>query len=158
MSILTWSVPLVSPIFLKRSLIFPILLFHYFFPLFTSTSFHCSLKTFLSHLDILGFIWVYISLYIFLIFLHSYRYIFPFLPCFSLLFFPQLFVKAPQITILLSCISFSLGWFWSLPPIQCYKSLSIVIQALSLPDLSPCIQSPPLYSHKGFDLGYTWMV
>ena len=60
MSILTWSVPLVSPIFLKRSLVFPILLF-------TSTSFHCSLrKAFLSFLDILrysAFIWVYISLF-----------------------------------------------------------------------------------------------
>ena len=29
--------------------------------------------------------------------LHSVRYIFPFLPCFVLLFFPQLFVKPPQI-------------------------------------------------------------
>ena len=37
--------------------------------------------------------------------------------------------------ILPSCISFSLGWFWSLSPVQCYKSLSIVLQALCLPDL-----------------------
>ena len=34
-----------------------------------------------------------------------------------------------------SCISFSLGWFWSLPPVQCYKPLSIVPQTLCLPDL-----------------------
>ena len=29
-----------------------------------------------------------------------------------------------------SCISFSLGWFWSLPPVQCYEPPSIVLQAL----------------------------
>ena len=52
--------------------------------------------------------------------LHSVGYIVPFLPCFSLLFFSQLFVKPPQTTILPSCISFSLGWFWSLPPVQCF--------------------------------------
>ena len=38
----------------------------------------------------------------------------------SLLFSSQLFVKPPQTTILPSCISFSLGWFWSLPPGQCF--------------------------------------
>ena len=43
---------------------------------------------------------------------------------------------------------------WSLPPSQCYKPLSIVLQALSLPDLIPWIYSlPPLYNNKGFDLG-----
>ena len=29
-----------------------------------------------------------------------------------------------------SCISFSLGWFWSLPPVQCYELPSIVLQIL----------------------------
>ena len=43
----------------------------------------------------------------------------PFLLFLSLLFFPQLFVKPPQTTTLPPCISFSLGWFWSLPPVQC---------------------------------------
>ena len=91
--------------------------------------------------------------------LHSVGYIFPFLPCLSLLFFPQLFVKPPQTTTLSSCISFSLGWFWSLPPVQCYKYLLIVLQALFLPDLIHWIySSPPLYNHKEFDLGHTWMV
>ena len=47
--------------------------------------------------------------------------IFSFLLCFLLLFFSQLFVKPPQTTTLFSCISFSLGWFWSLPPVQCYE-------------------------------------
>ena len=53
---------------------------------------------------------------------------FPF--SFAFCFFPHLFVRAPQTTTLPSCISFSLRWFWSLPPVQCYKSLSIVLQAL----------------------------
>ena len=66
--------------------------------------------------------------------LHSDGYIFPFL-CFLLLFFSQLFVRPPQTTIFPCCISSSWGWFCSLPPVQCYKSLSIVLQALCLPDL-----------------------
>ena len=45
--------------------------------------------------------------------------------------------NAPRTTTLPSSISFSLGWFWSLPPIQCYKSLFIVLQALFLSDLTP---------------------
>ena len=45
--IFAWSVPLVSLIFLKRSLVFPVLLF-------SSISLHCSLrKTFLSYLAVL---------------------------------------------------------------------------------------------------------
>ena len=45
--IFAWSVPLVSLIFLKRSLVFPVLLF-------SSISLHCSLrKTFLSFLAVL---------------------------------------------------------------------------------------------------------
>ena len=38
--------------------------------------------------------------------LHSDAYIFPFLLCFSLLFFSQLFLRPPQTAILLFCISF----------------------------------------------------
>ena len=67
-----WNVPLVSLIFLKRSLVFPILLF-------SSISLHSSLRAFLSLLAILwnsAFKWVYLS--------------------FSLLFFSQLFVRPPQ--------------------------------------------------------------
>ena len=44
--------------------------------------------------------------------LHAVGYIFPFLPCLSLLFYSQLFLKPPQKTTLLSRISYSLGWFW----------------------------------------------
>ena len=40
--------------------------------------------------------------------LHSVGCIFPFLPSLSLFFYPQ----PPQTTILLSRISYSLGWFW----------------------------------------------
>ena len=91
--------------------------------------------------------------------LHSSGYTFPFLLCFSLPFFSQLFVRPPQTAILLFCISFSWGWSWSLSPIQCHKPPSIVHQALYLSDLVPLIYfSLPLCSHKGFDLGHTWMV
>ena len=62
--------------------------------------------------------------------LHSNRNIFPFLLCFSLLFFSQLFVRPPQTTILLFCISFPWGWSWSLSPVQCHELLSIVHQVL----------------------------
>ena len=64
--IIAWNVLLVSLIFLKRSLVFPILLF-------SSVSLHWSQrKAFLSLLAILGIL---------------HRYIFPFLLCLSLLFF-----------------------------------------------------------------------
>ena len=138
--IFAWNVPLVSLIFLKRSLVFPILLF-------SSISLHWSL-------------WK--AFFLFLLFfgtLHSDAYIFPFLLCFSPLFFPQLFVRPPQTVILLFCISFPWGWSWSLSPVQCHEPQSIVHQALYLSDLGPEIYfSLPLYNPKGFDLGHTWMV
>ena len=87
---LAWNVPLVSLIFLKRSLGFPILLF-------SSISFHWS--------------WGRLS-YLSLLFsgtLHSNGYIFLFLLCFLLLFLSQLFLRPPQTAILLFCISFSWG-------------------------------------------------
>ena len=74
-------------------------------------------------------------------------YIFPFLFCLSLLFYSQLFVRLPQTTILPFCIYFSWGWSWSLPPVQCQKPLSIILQALCLSDLIPWIYlSLPLYN------------
>ena len=84
--------------FLKRSLVFPIL---FFFPLFLC----------IDHLGRLS----YLSL-LFFGTLHSNGCLFPFLLCPMLLFFSQLFLRAPQITICLC----SWGWFWSLPPVQCY--------------------------------------
>ena len=52
------------------------------------------------------------------------------LNCLYLLFFTQLFVRPPPTPILPFCISFSWGWSWSLPPVQCHEPLSIVLQAL----------------------------
>ena len=96
--IFAWNVPLVSLIFLKRSLVFPF----YCFPLFLCTD-HWGRLSYLSSL--------------FFGTLHSNRYVFLFLLCFLLLFFSQLFVRPPQTTILLVCIPFSWGWSWSLSPI-----------------------------------------
>ena len=71
------NVPLVSLILLKRSLVFPILLFF-------SISLHWQPRK-LSYLSLLFFGT-----------LHSNGFIFPFLLCLSLLFFSQLFVRSPQ--------------------------------------------------------------
>ena len=136
---IAWSIPLISPVFLRRYLVFPVLSF---------SSVVCTVP-------------VRSPCYLSLVFsgtLYSVGYIFPFLPCFLLLFFPQLFVKSPETTTLPSCNSFSLGWFSSLPLVRCYEPLSIVIQALYLSDLIPWIYSShPLYNHMGFDLGHNWM-
>ena len=108
--IFAWNVPLVFLIFLKRFLVFPFLLF----------SFICIVNfESLSYLS-----WLFFGS------LHSDGYIFPFLFCLLLLFFSQLFVRPPQTTILPFCMSFSLGWFWSPPPVQCYEPLSLVLQAI----------------------------
>ena len=138
-SILAWNVPLLCPVFLKRSLVFPILLFLPFLCIV-----HSRRPSYLSLL--------------FSGTLCSVGNVFPFLSSFLLLFFPQLFVKPPQTTPLPSCISFSLEWFWSPPPVLNLSSepLSTVLQALCLPDLIPWIySSTPLYNNKGFDLGHT---
>ena len=128
--ILSWNVPLVSLIFLKRSLVFPILLF-------SSISLCWSPRKAFSLL--------------FFGTLCSNGYIFPFLLCLSLLF-SQLFVRPPQTTILPLYISFSWRWPWSMPPIQCQETLSTVLQALCLSVLIPWVYlSLPLYNPKGLD-------
>ena len=83
---------------------------------------------------------------------------FSFSLCLSLLF-SAICKETTQTTILPFCIPFSWGWFWSLPSIQCYEPVSIVVQALCLSDLIPWIylSLPPLYNHKEFYLGHTWM-
>ena len=111
---------LISPIFLKRSLVFPILLF-------SSISLHWSLRKAL--LFLLGLLWNSAFRWIYLSFSP--------LPLASLLF--TTFVRPPQTAILLFCISFSWGWSWSLSPVQCHKPLSIVLQTLCLSDLIPGI-------------------
>jgi len=75
------NVPLVSLIFLKRSLVFPILLF-------SSISLHWSLRK--AFLSLLAILWN--SAFKFFGTLHSNGQIFPFLLCFWLLFFSQLFL------------------------------------------------------------------
>ena len=96
--IFAWNVALVSLIFFKRSLVFPILLF-------SSLSLPWWLrKAFLSLLAIpwnSAFRWVYLS----------------FSPLLFALLFSQLFVRPPQATILPFCISFSWGWSWFLSSI-----------------------------------------
>ena len=72
-----------------------------------------------SFLSLLAILWT----------LHSNGYIFPFLLC-LLLLFSQLFISPSETTILPSWGSFSFGSFWSLPPVQCYKPLPTVLQAL----------------------------
>ena len=132
------NVPLVSLIFLKRSLVFPIVLF-------SSVSLHWSLrKAFLSFLAIL---WI----------LHSDGCIFPFFLCLLLLFFSHLFVRPPQITILPCLHFFFLGMV--LITASCTMSQIFVHrQALCLSDLIPWIYfSLPLYNHKVFDLGHIWI-
>ena len=138
--IFTWNVPLVSLIFLKRSLVFPILLF-------SSIYLHWSLRKAFSSL--LAILWN--SAF----------------GCFYLSFFPLLFTsllftaicKACSDSIFLFCISFSWGWSCSLSPVQCHELLSIFLQALWLSDLIPWMHLLlPLYNHNGFDLGHTWIV
>ena len=144
--IFAWDVPLVSLIFLKRSLVFPILLF-------SSISLHWSLrKAFLFQLVIWNsaFKWVYIS--------------FSPLPFTSLLF--SAIYKPSSGNYLPFCIFFSWGWSWSLPPwsLQSFglppKSQNSVHSSSStLSNPIPWIYlSLPLYNRKGFDLAHTWMV
>ena len=115
--IFAWNHPFVSLIFLKRSLVFPILLF---------SSISC--------IDRWGFlISSCYSLELCTQMLISFLLFFAF--CFP--FFTQLFVRPPQTAILLFCISFPWGWSWSLSPVQCHKPPSIILQALYLSDLVP---------------------
>ena len=106
------------------------------FLLFSSISLHCSLRS-LSCLSLLFFGT-----------LHSVGYIFPFpLPVASLLF--SVICKASSDNHF-AFLHFSLGWFWSLNSVQCYKPASIVFQALCLSDLIPWIYlSLPLCNCKG---------
>ena len=128
---------LVSLIFFKRALIFPILLF-------SSTTLHCPLaKACLSLLALLwnsAFKWVYLS----------------FSPLsLAFLLFSAVY-KASSGNHFVILHFFSSGWFCSSPPVQCSEPSSIVLQALCLSDLIPWVYlSLPLYNRKGFDLGHT---
>ena len=107
-TIFAWNIFFVSLIFLKRSLVFPILLF-------SSISLHWSLrKAWLSLLAILwnsAFKWEHLS--------------------FSPLPFASfLLANCKASSDNRYCFSFSWGWFWSSPPVQCYKPPFIFLQAL----------------------------
>ena len=107
-----WNVRLVSLIFSKRSLVFSILCF----PLFLCTD----LWEKLSYLSLLFFGT-----------LHSNGYIFPFLLCFWLLFFSQLFVRPLHTAILLFDILFlGDGRDPCLLYSECHEPPSIVHQVL----------------------------
>ena len=137
--IFAWNVPLVSLIFLKRSLDFSILLF-------SSISLHWSLrKAFLSLLAILWnseFKWVYLS--------------FSPLPFASLVF--TAICKASSNNHFAFSHFFFLGMV--LIPASCTMSwTSVYGSSVTLSDLTPWICfSLPLYNCKEFDLGHTWMV
>ena len=137
MSIFVWNVPLISQIFMKRSLGFPILSCLYFFPLITEEG--CLILSLLFGT------------------LHSIGYIFPFLLCLSPPFFSQLHVVLPQTSIFPFCMFFWGGRSWSLPP--CTMSWnSIHSSSGTLSNLIPWIYlSLPLYNCKVFHLGHTWM-
>ena len=141
--ILTWDFPLVSLIFLKRSLVFPSLLF-------SSISLHQLLrKAFLSFLAILwtsAFKQLYLSS-------------FP-LPFASLLFTAICKASSDNHFAFLHLFIYLFWWWsWSLSPVQCHEPLSIVLQVLCLSDLIFWIYlSLPLYNCEGFDLGHTWVV
>ena len=126
-------------IFLKRSLVFSILLF-------SSISLHWSLrKAFLPLLAVLwnsAFRWVYISF------------------LFSLPFAFHLLLAICKASLDNHFAFFFLGGSLDhcFLPIQCHEPPSIVLQALLLDLISWIYLSLPLYNHKWFDLGHTWMV
>ena len=137
--IFAWNVPLVSLIFSKRSLVFPILLF-------SSISLHWSLsKAFLSLLAILWnseFKWNSFPflLWSLLLFFHSYL---------------QGLLRQPF------CLFAFLFLGDGLDPHLLYNVMNLSIHSSSgtLSDLIPWIYfSLPLYNHKRFDLGHTWIV
>ena len=134
-----WNIPLASLIFMKRSLVFPILIF-------SSISLHWSLrKAFLSLLAILqisAFKWAYLS--------------FSPLPFTSLLF--SAICKASSDNHFVSWHFFYLGMV--LISASCTMSwTSIHSSSGTLSDLSPWIYlSLPLYNRKEFDSGHTWIV
>ena len=69
------------------------------------------------------------------------------LPFTSLLF--SAICKASSDNHFAFCISFSWGWFWSLPPVPCYEPPFTVLRALCLPYLIPWIYSSlPLYNQS----------
>ena len=135
--IFAWNVPLVCLIFLKRSLVFPILLFSFI-------SLHWSLRK--AFLSLLAILWN-----------SAFR-------CLYLSFSPLRLASFLYSTICkaISDNCFAFLHFFSLGVVlitACYKPPSPVLQAFYQSALIPWIYfSLPVYNRKGFDLGHTWMV
>ena len=135
-----WNVPLVSLIFFKRSLVFPILLF-------SSISLHWWLrKAYLSLLVILwnsSFKWVCLS--------------FSPLPLASLLFTDV--CKSSSDNHFAFLHLFFLGKVFIPASCTMLQTSAHSSSGILSTDPIPFIySSPPLFNRKGFDLGYTWMV
>ena len=138
--IFAWNVPLVSLIFWKRSLVFPILLFSSIFLLWSLR------KPFLSLLAILGnsaFKWVYLA--------------------FSPLLFTSLLFTAVCKASSDSHFAFLHFFFLEmvLTPVSCtvlWSSVHSSSGPLYIRSSPLNLFSLPLYNCKGFDLGHTWMV
>ena len=133
--ILAWNVPFIAPIFLKKYLALPSLLY-------SSISLHWSLrKAFLSFLAILwnsAFRWVGLS--------------FSPLPLASLLF--SAIYTSPSDSLFSFCIS-KTTFCTMITTSYTMSWTSIYSSSLCLSDLIPWIYlSFPLYKHKGFDLGH----
>ena len=137
--IFVWNVHLESLIFLKRSLVFPIL---FFFPIFLCIDRWGRLS--------------YLSL-LFFGSLHSNGYIFPILLCLSASFLFIAICKASSDNHFAFLHFFSLQMIFI--PASCTMSWTSVHSSLGTVSMCPWIYfSLPLYNCKGFNLGHTWMV
>ena len=135
-----WCVSLISPSYLKRSLVLPSLLFSYI-------SLHCSFKKF--------FLSPCYTLDLYIQWGVSFPFSFAFY--FSSFFSSLSESLLRQLLCLLAFLFLWDGFGYHLLHTM-LRPWSIVLQALCLPDLIPWVSSsPPLYNQKGFDLGHTWM-
>ena len=134
--IFPWNAPLVSLMFLKRSIVFPILLFSFI-------SLHWSLKK--AFLSLLSILWNYASKWVYLSFS-------------ALPFMPLLFIAI--------CKASSNNYFtllflgYGLDHCLLYNVMNLhPYSSCTLSDLIPWVCLPlPLYNCKWFDLGHTQMV
>ena len=137
--IFAWNVPLVSLIFLKRSLVFPIILF-------SSISLHWSLRR--AFLSLLAILWNST-------FRCIYLYFSP-LPFTSFLF--SAIWKASSDNHFAFLHFFFLGMaLITASCIMSWMSIHSSSGTLSIRSKPWIYLSFPLYNHKGFDLGHTWM-
>ena len=90
--------------------------------------------------------------------LHSVGYIFPFLLCLSLLSFPHLFVTLLRQPLCLFVFLFLWVIFGHCPSIMLWTSVHSSSGNLSIRSNPLNLFSFPLYIHKGFDLGHSWMI